>query len=329
VDDLLVDLHVDTITAMVENQWAWGDERLEASLPELVEAGVDVIVEAVWIPRNAEDPRAIALDRIGRIRRMVQTSRGRAALVTGPAQLEAAVREGRLAVVIALEGGTALTDGPTTLGELADLGLSMVGLTWSESSQFADSSAEPRSGEAGGLTANGREIVAACNDRGLMIDVSHMSDRATAETLSASRAPVLASHSNAWALAPTARNLRPELLTRIADAGGLVGVMFHGPFVVTDRPATRADVAAQVLHMVNALGAEHVGLGSDWDGKIFSPPDLAGVLDLPALVASLEDAGLDASAAREVSGRSFLRFWRAVRAASARGTDRVPLKPPE
>jgi membrane dipeptidase len=313
MDDLLVDLHVDTITAMVENQWRWDDERLEASLPELVEAGVDVIVEAVWIPRNAEDPRAIALDRIRRIRGMVRASRGRAALVTGPDQLEAVVRQGRVAVVIALEGGTALTDGPATLTELADLGLSMVGLTWSQSSQFADSSAEPRAGEAGGLTEKGREIVAACNDRGLMIDVSHMSDRATADTVAASRAPVLASHSNAWEQAHRARNLRIELRKAIADAGGLVGVMFHGPFVVTDRPATRADVVAQVLGMVEDLGAEHVGLGSDWDGKISSPADLRGSLDLPALIAGLEEAGLSRSDAQQVSGRSFVRFWRAVR----------------
>jgi len=315
-DDLLVDLHVDTITAMVENHWSWEDERLEASLPELVEAGVDVVVEAIWIPRAAKDPRGLALDRVARIRAMVRGSRGRAALVTGPGQLRAAVREGRLAVVVALEGGTALTEGPKTMHELADLGVAMFGLTWTESSAFADSSAEPRAGDAGGLTEAGRAVVAAANDRGLMLDVSHMSDRATADTVAASRAPVLASHSNAFALAGTARNLRPELLAAIAEKGGLVGVMFHGPFVVKGEPATRAHVVAQATHLVQEIGAEHVGLGSDWDGKIQSPPDLAGAPDLPALVADLE-AGLDPSAVRAVSGGSFLRFWDAVRAASA------------
>lgn len=315
LNDLLVDLHVDTITAMVENQWSWDDERLESSLPELVDAGVDVIVEAVWIPRDAVDPRRLALDRVKRIRRMIQASRGRAALVTGPDQLAATVREGRLAVVIALEGGTALTDGVASLEELAGLGVSMFGLTWTQSSQYADSSAEPRAGAAGGLTSEGRAMVAACNERGLMIDVSHMSDRATAETVELSQAPVLASHSNAYALAGIDRNLRPELLSALAAKGGLVGVMFHGPFVVKGEPATRGHVVAQARHLVETLGAEHVGLGSDWDGKIQSPLDLTGAPDLPALVADLRRA-LPPEAASAVTGGSFLRFWGAVRAAA-------------
>ncbi len=316
LDDLLVDLHVDTITAMVENRWAWDDARLESSLPELVDAGVDVVVQAIWIPRAAKDPRGLALDRLQRIRAMVRGSGGRAALVTGPAQLAATVREGRLAVVVALEGGTALTDGAATMHALADLGLSMIGLTWTESSAYADSSAEPRSGDAGGLTAAGRALVAAANDRGLMLDVSHMSDRATADTVAASRAPVLASHSNAFAVAGTARNLRPPLLEAIAAKGGLVGVMFHGPFVVKGVPATRAHVVAQARHLVDTIGADHVGLGSDWDGKIKSPEGLTGAPDLPALVADLA-AELPADDVRRVSGGSFLRFWRAVRAARA------------
>ena len=328
VDDLLVDLHVDTITAMVENGWTWDDERLEASLPELVAAGVDVVVQAIWIPRGAEDPRGLALDRIHRIRRMVQRSRGRAALVTGPDQLEAAVRQGRVAVVVALEGGTALESGTETLDELAGLGLSMVGLTWTESSPYADSSAEPRSGSAAGLTDAGRAMVAACNARGLMIDVSHMSDRATEDTLAVSTAPVLASHSNAREIAPTPRNLPPHLLEGIVAGGGLVGVMFHGPFVVKGKAASTADVVAQVRHLVETYGADHVGLGSDWDGKIKSPEGLTGSKDLPALLRELEAAGLSASSVSAVSGGAFLRFWRSVRAVGAAARSEGRTDPP-
>jgi len=308
---VVADLHVDTVTAMIDREIGWGHASLEASLPALADAGVNVVVQAAWVPRGASNPRGAALGKIHRIRNMVLRSGHRAALVTGPEQLEQVLRDGRMAVILALEGGTALEAGVETLDEFRALGLSMVGLTWTESSAYADSSAEPRA-QGGGLSAAGREMVRACNDRGILLDVSHMSDRATAETVAVSRAPVLASHSNARALCEVPRNLDDTLLAAIARKGGLVGAMFHGPFVVAGRPAARADVVAQVMGLVERIGAEHVGLGSDWDGRIKSPSGLAGSADLPALHRDLRAAGLSEREQRMVAGDNLLRLWRAA-----------------
>jgi len=300
---------VDTVTAMMDRNITWGDASLEASLPALEEAGVNVVVEAAWVPRGAADPRGAALGKIHRIRNMVLRSGGRAALVTGPEQMEQVLRDGRIAVIMALEGGTALTRGVETLDEFRALGLSMVGLTWTESSQYADSSAEPRA-SGGGLTSAGRTLVKACNERGILLDVSHMSDQATLDTVEASLSPVVASHSNAHALCSVPRNLSDSLLSAIGRKGGLVGVMFHGPFVVKGRPSTRADVVAQVTGLVRRIGAEHVGLGSDWDGRIKSPEGLQGSRDLPALYQDLRAAGLSERELRQVAGDNLLRVWR-------------------
>lgn len=327
--DPIVDLHVDTITQIIDKQLTWDSSQLEASLPSLEAGGVNVVVQAAWIPRGVDNPRGMALRKINGILNMVRRSRGKAALVRGPGQLEAVLRQGRIAVVIALEGGTALTEGEATLRELHELGLAMVGLTWTESSPYADSSAEPRSGDAGGLTVAGEEMVRLCNDLGIMLDVSHMSDAATAQTVALSRAPVLASHSNAKALANVPRNLNAELLTAIAGKGGLVGVMFHGPFVAKGRVATRGDVVDQVKHLVGAIGAEHVGIGSDWDGIIKSPEGLDRAARLADLRTELELAGVTGEDLRMVNGASFLRFWRAVEAAKASAAEKPPPNPPE
>lgn len=311
---LLVDLHLDTVTEMAERSITWDDPSLEAPLPELVRAGVNVVVQAAWIPRGDPDPRGTGIGKIRRIRNMVRQSKGRAALVTGPKQLERVVADGRIAVVIALEGGTALSTGAETLREFRALGLSMLGLTWSESSPYADSSAEPRPGDSGGLTAAGRDMVRVANDLGLILDVSHMSDRATAETVALSRAPVVASHSNAAALCPVPRNLSDELLHAIASRGGLIGAMFHGPFVRSGRKAVRADVVAQIRGLVERVGAEHVGLGSDWDGKIQAPVGLAGPGHLGGLREDLAASGLGERELQGIWGGNFLTLWRAVEA---------------
>ncbi len=321
---LRADLHVDTITEMVERQIPWDHPSLEAGLDDLEAAGVNAIVEAVWIPRADPDPRGTAVGKLRRLRSAVQASHGAAAIVTGPDQLERVVREGRIAVVLALEGGTPLVEGEATLRELRSLGLSMVGLTWTESSAWADSCAEPREGAAGGLTEGGRELVRVANDLGLMLDVSHMSDRATAETLEVSRAPVIASHSNARALCDVPRNLSDDLLRRIAADGGLVGAMFHGPFVDCEGPADRADVVAQVVGLVERAGAGHVGLGSDYDGKIKVPEGLRTIRDFAVLEADLGEAGLTSEQVRLVMGDSFLRYWRAVWEARAATPEGLP-----
>lgn len=306
------DLHVDTVTEMVERGVPWDHDSLQAGLPALVAGGVGVIVEAAWIPRADPDPRGTARGKLKRLRAAVQASHGAAAVVTGPDQLEAVLRDGRIAVILALEGGTPLVDGEATLRELRGLGLSMVGLTWTESSRFADSCDEPRSGDASGLTLAGRAMVLAANDMGLMLDVSHMSDEATRETIEASRAPVIASHSNSRALLDVPRNLPDDLLLLLASRGGLVAAMLHSPFVARSRPVTRADVAAHMAGLVDRVGAEHVGIGSDFDGKIDVPAGLRSARDLPALEADLAAAGLSQEELRQVMGASFLRFWREV-----------------
>ena len=312
----VVDLHLDTITQIIDKQVTWDSSLLEAALPSLEVGGVNVVVQAAWIPRGAKDPRGVALRKINGILNMARRSRGKAAIVRGPGQLEAVLRSGRMGIVIALEGGTALVEDAATLREFRDLGLSMVGLTWSESSPFADSSAEPRSGAAGGLTERGEAMVRLCNDLGLMIDVSHMSDKATAETIALSRAPVLASHSNARRIAPTPRNLSDDLLRSIADTGGLVGAMFHAPFVVKKgASARREDVVTQVRALVDTMGAQHVGLGSDWDGIIKSPEGLGRAADMEALREDLARV-LSPEELAQVQGASFLRYWKAVESAA-------------
>ncbi|MCO4772461.1 MAG: membrane dipeptidase [Deltaproteobacteria bacterium] len=315
VPDLVVDLHVDTITQIIDKQLTWDSSLLEASLPSIEVGGVNVVVQAAWIPRGAKDPRGVALRKVNGILNMVRRSRGKAALVRGPGQLEAVLRSGRTAVLIALEGGTALTEDAATLKELQELGVSMVGLTWTESSPFADSSAEPRTGDAGGLTERGRAMVTLCNDLGLMLDVSHMSDKATAETIALSTAPVLASHSNARRLADVPRNLSDDLLTAIAAKGGLVGAMFHGPFVVKGRGADIKDVVGQVQALVETMGADHVGLGSDWDGIIQAPTGLGRASQMADLRTEL-GAVLSPEQLKAVQGGSFLRYWKAVEAAA-------------
>jgi membrane dipeptidase len=308
---VVADLHVDTVTAMLELKTTWDDPRLEASLPGLEAGGTNLVVQAAWIPRGDPNPRGTALRKVHAIRQMVARSRGKAALVSGPDQADAVIRDGRIAVVIGLEGGAPLAD-PATFDELVDLGLAVIGPTWTEPSPFADSATEPR--DPPGLTDAGRALIDRCNAVGLVLDISHMSDAAARETVGRSRAPVIASHSNLRAEFDHPRNLPPDLARAVADRGGLVAIMFHAPFL--GGAGNRADAVRHLRRAVTELGAAHVGIGSDWDGKIKATDGLERAGLRGALRADLGAAGMAEEDVAQVDGAAFLAVWREIRAAA-------------
>lgn len=312
----IADLHVDTITAMEERGLRWSDPSLEAGVPALRAGGVQLVVQAAWIPRDDPSPHATALRKLDGIAAMVAEERPWARIVGTPAEARAHIASGGLAVVLGLEGGTALLDAGPSLDALVARGLRVVGPTWTARSPWADSSAE--AGTPPGLTPAGRTLVERANALGLLIDVSHMSDTATADTLEHSRAPVMASHSNCRAVAAHERNLPDDLIRRIAAGGGLVGAMFHAPFVRPGGGATVADVVRHLDHLRSIGGPGVVGIGSDWDGRIRSVEGLGSARALPSLLQALGAAGWTAENEEAARIGNALRLWeRVVAAASA------------
>lgn len=169
------------------------------------------------------------------------------------------------------------------------LGLRSLGLTWNQANALADGCAAPG---AGGLTPLGFDVVAEANRLGVLLDVSHLADRGTAEVCEASSEPVIASHSNARAVHDHVRNLRDEDLLRIAASGGLVGVCAYPPMLSSER-ATLEDVLRQLDYIVELIGVEHVGLGPDFTWFLHSSWfDSAGVRDFKRELSLPFPAGL-------------------------------------
>jgi membrane dipeptidase len=140
--------------------------------------------------------------------------------------------------------------------------------------------------------------------------VSHASDEATREILALSTergAPVIATHSNARALADHPRNLADAELRAIAKTGGVVGVNFHSAFVTRRGTATLADVVAQVKYLVSVMGVEHVAIGSDFEGEIRPPAELADVRGYQKLARALLEQGVRKADVEAIFSRNALR----------------------
>jgi len=190
-----------------------------------------------------------------------------------------------LRIILLMEGADPIRT-PTHASQWFDRGVRAVGLTWAKGSRYAGGNAT-----GGPLTREGRALVAALDELGIVHDVSHLADEACDQLLAAARGPVVASHSNSRSLLwPDQRHITDDVIREIARRGGVIGLNLYGRFLARGRRATLDDAIAHVEHIASIVG--HRGacaLGSDADGG-FTPAHLPERLDHPSKWHALADA---------------------------------------
>lgn len=234
-------------------------------------------------------------------------------IVRTAAELRDCLAAGTFAMVLHMEGVEALDTRLEALDVLHAAGLRSLGPVWSRPNAFAHGVPFdfPRSPDTGpGLTAAGRRLVKACNRMGILVDLSHMNEAGFRDVASLSDAPLVATHSAAWALSNSPRNLTDAQLDTIGASGGIVGVNFHKGFLRADGdpdPETSlTEIVRHARYIADRIGVEHVALGSDFDGAKM-PEDLGDVTGLPRLVEALGEAGFDDSDLRAIAHGNWVR----------------------
>jgi membrane dipeptidase len=218
--------------------------------------------------------------------------------------VETAYTKGKIAAVVSLEGGEPLVDDPGLLEVFYRLGVRILGLTWNDRNLLASGVGDSESGS--GLTTLGREAVAIAHELGMLLDVSHLSERSFWDVMALAKGPVIASHSSAYALCPHPRNLTDDQAKELARTGGVIGVNFHSPFLCKQGVADLTDVVRHIDYLVQLVGPEHVGIGSDFDGIPICPMGLEGPHRFPDLAMALEEIGYPHQAVQNIMGANFL-----------------------
>ena len=304
-------------------------------------------------PAGYAQARDAALLRAVAIQRTIAANADRIGLVTTADEAERLARAGRHFAFISIENSWPLGEDLSLLTTFYRLGVRMAGPVHNGSNQLADSASGPVTWN--GLSPLGRQWVAEMNRLGMIIDVSHSSDASFDQMLALSRAPIIASHSGAKAIFDHRRNLDDERMRRLAAAGGLMMVnsVFlnagtdlsderdalqerqkqWGNLDAAQRRQLQADLAAlnaqrpyttadfelymrAILHAVRVMGADHVGLGADWDGGggVIGMQDITA---LPRISARLRREGLSEAQIAGIMGGNLLRVLRQVQAAAA------------
>jgi membrane dipeptidase len=256
-------------------------------------AGVGGAVLPLYVPRDVspEGPRAADLERsYARLVSLIPE--------TPPYALPGCERkDGAVRTWFAFEGAAPLAADPGTVEQWIKRGVRIFGLVHTYDNALATSSGAGGDGTRG-LTDAGREVVRRLHEKGGIVDVSHASDAATDEMIALAKkqgVPIVATHSNARSLAPHPRNLTDDQIRRIGDTGGVVGVNFHSRFLAARGRARLADVVAQIQHIAAVAGADHVAIGSDFEGDILPPQELRDVGGFPRLARALAAAGMSSA----------------------------------
>ena len=247
----------------------------------------------------AADAQPVALAMAGHLAWMERASGGAFKTCTTVADLRACLAQGVISGILHMEGAEAIGPDLDALYLYHAMGLRSLGPVWSRPTVFGNGVpfAFPGSPDTGdGLTEAGKDLVRACNRLGIMLDLSHLNEKGFDDVARLSDAPLVATHSNAHAICPSSRNLTDRQLAAIRDSGGMVGLNFATSFLRPDGRQS-ADmpwdpVLRHLDHLIGALGEDHVGFGSDFDGATI-PQGIGDVTGLPALQAALRAHGYD------------------------------------
>ena len=227
--------------------------------------------------------------------------------------LRACFASGKMAAVMHMEGAEAIDDDLHALEVLFAAGLRSIGPVWSRPTIFGHGVPFkfPSDGDTGpGLTDAGVRLVKRCNQLGVMIDLSHLNEAGFWDVAKTSDAPLVATHSNAHAICPHARNLTDKQLTAIAESDGMVGLNFAAAFLREDgqmRPDVSFDTMLRHLdHLIEMLGEDRVGFGSDFDGAMV-PEVIGDVAGLPTLRAAMVAHGYGGALMKKLAHENWLR----------------------
>lgn len=315
-------------------------ERGHLDLPRMREGGFAGGIFAVYVPPDptAERPDLRQTDAVDRnaprglaapigqeyaltcataftstLLRLEEESNGDFTIVRNVADIRACMAEGRIAAVLHFEGAEPIDPGLNALEVFYHAGLRSLGLVWSRPNAFAEGVpfAFPSSPDTGpGLSRLGKGLVRECNRLGILVDLSHLNERGFWDVAELSTAPLVASHSNAHAVTPVSRNLLDTQLDAVRASGGIVGLNYAVQFVRPDgqhEPQTPlTDLVRHVDYLVERMGIDHVGLGSDFDGCTV-PEELGDAAGLPRLIGALRDGGYAEGDIRKLAHENWLR----------------------
>jgi membrane dipeptidase len=321
-------------------------------IPRMREGGMNAIFFSIWAPVTVTGPAATkrAMDLVNSVMDQIHAHPQDLVLATTAAEVRRAHEQGKIAALMGVEGGHMIDNKLDVLRQFAKLGVRYMTLTHTADTEWAGSSGDDA--KHVGLTSFGKDVIHEMNRLGVLVDISHVSDKTFYDALEVSAAPMIASHSSCRAICDAPRNMTDEMIKALAAKGGVIQINYHVGFLsqayrdaslksaelksrtAAAEKAVEGDEAASIRadervahemmaegklpkvsweaivdhidHAVKLVGADHVGLGSDFDGATM-PLGMEDCTKLPKLTEAMLRRGYSESDIRKILGENTLR----------------------
>src|SRR5205809_3466113 len=352
---IVLDNHDDTTQRFFTNTYDIAKRNPDGhvDIPRMREGGMNAIFFSIWIDGRIMGPQAVqkALDQIDAVRENVRKNSKDMALARTAEDVRRAHKEGKIAALMGVEGGHMIGNDIRMVRIFADLGVRYMTLSHFYNDEWADSSTDKPAHN--GLTDFGKDIVREMNRQGMLVDISHVSDKTFYDALEVSKAPLIASHSSCRALCDHPRDMTDDMIKALAAKGGVIQINYEMSFI--DQPYKDASdklsggvvamfdqlkkecgdneacvgkkmaemqkqavaegklphvswerIIDHIDHAVKLVGADHVGLGSDFDGASM-PEGMEDASKLPKITEALMRKGYSDGDIRKILGGNLLR----------------------
>ena len=230
---IVIDTHDDTTQRLLVPKFDLSVRHNDGNIdiPRMKEGGLSAIFFSIWIPSKILGPEAVkkALDQIDAVRELVRKNPNDLLLATSAADIREAKKQHKIAVLIGVEGGHMMGNDLSVLRTFAALGVRYMTLTHMDNNEWADSSTDKP--VHNGLSDFGKDVIREMNRLGIIVDISHVSDKTFADTIATSKAPVFASHSSCRALCVAPRNMTDDMIRDLAKNGGVIQINYHVGFL--------------------------------------------------------------------------------------------------
>ena len=355
---LVLDTHID-VTPKLQTDWKFAERHTTGhiDLPRMKEGGLNGLFFSIYMSGTVTGPKAVndSLQRIAAVHKLAEDMPDQVLLCRTAADIRKAHKQGKIAGLMGMEGGHMINNSLPLLRMYAELGVRYLTLTHSVNTDWADSSGDQP--KHNGLTDFGKDVVRELNRLGMLVDISHVSDKTFWDALAVSNAPMIASHSSCRAISGHPRNMTDEMIKALAAKGGVIQINYLDSFIdpqlfeytqktqaarrellqkyqneprETVLPKIREELAAQfgappkaswerivehIDHAVKLVGADHVGLGSDFDGGSM-PVGMEDCTKLPQITEALLRKGYKEQDVRKILGGNTVRLLEDVERAA-------------
>ena len=316
----LLDSHCDTPTQILRGRDLGIDNTSgHVDFPKLLRGGVDAAFFALYVPADMEEQQAYSHAKalFDVVQRTVSEHEDIVAYATTEEQAYENKSKGLFSVFLGLENGSPIGNSLERLREFYDMGVRYMTLCHTRNNEICDSCASEEK-RWHGLSPFGREVVREMNRLGMLVDVSHISDEAYYDVLECSSKPVVATHSCCRALAEHPRNMTDDMIKALAAAGGVIQINFYPVFLdssfkeeemfTTERPSYKR-IADHIDHVVQLVGIDHVGIGTDFDGIDVAPSGLDDISMMPVLFDELRYRGYSESDLNKIASENFFNAF--------------------